>query len=67
MRDSNRTGNQIWVERVPRVLAEELRIRGKQAGVQNLQHAREIDFGILGVGMIAMDAESGSAQKYESR
>jgi hypothetical protein len=47
---------------VTRVLAKEFRIRGKQAGIQNLQDAREIDLGVLGIWVVAMNTESESAE-----
>jgi hypothetical protein len=37
------------------VLSKELGVSGKQAGVESFEDAGEIDLGIFGVGMIAMN------------
>ncbi len=66
MCNPDRTGNQIWIKRVPRMLAEEFRIRGKQAGIQDFQHPGEVDLGILCIRMVTMNAESQSAQQYKA-
>jgi hypothetical protein len=58
--------NQVWIERVAGMLTKELRIRGEQAGIQDLQDTRQIDFGILGIGMIAMDTQGGGAEECEA-
>ena len=56
MRNPNRSSNQVWIESVPRMLAKESRIRGKQAGVQDFQYAGKIDLSIFRIRMIAMNA-----------
>ena len=37
------------------VFSKELGVGGKQAGVESFENAGEIDFGVFGVGMIAMN------------
>jgi hypothetical protein len=40
------------------MLAKELRIRRKQAGIQDLQNPRKVDLRVFRVRMIAMDQKS---------
>ena len=57
MAEACRCGNQVWIQRVPGVLRKEFCIHGEQAGVEDFQYARYIDFGVLGIGVIAMNQQ----------
>src|SRR3981081_1102890 len=62
----NRKGNQIRIQRVPGMLAKELRIRWKQAGIQNLQNPRKVDFRVFRIRMIAMNQKSSGGQGQQA-
>ena len=55
MRDPNRKGNQIWIQRVSGVLAKELRMHREQAGIQDLQNPRKVNLRVFRIRMIAMN------------
>ena len=66
MSDLNRGGDQIRIETVSRMLAKELRIHWKQAGIQNLQNARKINLRVFRIRMIAMNREGSDGQNEQA-
>jgi len=65
MTDANRSGDQAGVECVPGVLVEEVRIEGKQAGIQDLEDAGQVDFGVFGEGVVAVDEERSRGERQQ--
>src|ERR1700687_2317052 len=66
MSNPNRKGNQIWIQRMPGMLAKELRIRGKQAGIEDLQNPRKVDFRVFRIRMIAMNQKRNGGQGQQA-
>ena len=65
MAEPNRAGHKLREDSETRMRFKELLIIGKEAGLQIFLNTGQIDFGILGVGMIAMntDCHTGEAQQ----
>ena len=66
MREANRRGNQIRIQRVSSVLPKELGIRWEQGGIQDLQNSREVNLRIFRVGMIAMNQNRNDGQQQQA-
>jgi hypothetical protein len=66
MREANRKGDQIRVERVSGVLAKKLCIRWKQAGIQDLQNPGKVNFRIFRVRVIAMNQKRNGGQNQQA-
>jgi len=56
--DLHGSGDEMWIQRVTRVLPEELSVSREQAWIQDFENARKINLGILGIWMVAMDKKS---------
>src|SRR5579863_3453815 len=63
MRESNERGGQIREERQTRMRLEELRTEGIQRRMQEFPDLGDVDFGVFGKRMIAMDQEGGARHK----
>jgi hypothetical protein len=54
------------IQGVPGMFAKELRIRRKQAGIQDLQNPGKVNLGVFRVGMIAMNQEREGGQQQQA-
>ena len=66
MRSPDRERNQVRIERMPSVFAEELRVGGEQSRIQDLQNAGKIDLRVFRIGMIAMDKKGEYGQEEQA-
>jgi hypothetical protein len=66
MRGPNRKRDQIGIQGVTGVLAKKLRIRWKQAGIQDLQNARKVNLRIFRIGMISVNQNGDDRQQQQS-
>ena len=61
--DPNRGGHQVWEQRHAGMRLEEFLARRKQRVVQKAFDAGQIDFGIFGIRMVAVNKKSGDAEQ----
>jgi len=62
----NRKGNQVRIQRMAGVVAKELGILRKQAGIQDLQNPRKVDLRVFRIRMIAMGQKSDGGQQCQA-
>src|SRR5260370_38845213 len=63
---TNRKGNQVRIQRMAGVVAKELGILRKQAGIQDLQNPRKGDLRVFRIKMIALDQKSDGGQQCQA-
>lgn len=66
MRRADRERNQVRIEGMPGVFAEELRVGREQSRIQDLQNAGKVDLRVFGIGMIAMDKKGEDGQEQQA-
>ncbi len=66
MTKPDKSGDQIRIQRVSRMLSEEFRIRRKQARIQGLQHTWNIDLRIFGIRVVAVDQHCQCRQRKQT-
>ena len=65
MRDSDGSRDQVGIQRVPSMFGKKLAVHRKQTGIEMLQNAGQINFGIFGIRVISVNEQGGYGQRQQ--